>query len=273
MAGNQTMTRSLARLFALLIPLLAYLVLPAAASAHNTSVTRIDITIQKDSLSVTVNLNQADLLQHVLNRPHDQGRFNDAAELEDAAPAILKYVVDHLPATADGKPVSPPTPSRWPPEHVGLTRTDANGLELPAAIPITLQYALPPGARHVQLQPKLFVGNNFTALFDVSVYPDSTSKPITTVVDKHEPVEIEMPTGPPAVAGAPETEPAPIGFAATFIKYLGLGVNHILGYHDDTLFGARIVVFDKCSHMPMMEYPERFNTLVTDFLQGKNVGD
>ena len=36
---------------------------------------------------------------------------------------------------------------------------------------------------------------------------------------------------------------------------------------------ARIVVFDKCSHMPMMEYPERFNTLVTDFLQGKTVGD
>lgn len=36
---------------------------------------------------------------------------------------------------------------------------------------------------------------------------------------------------------------------------------------------ARIVVFEKCSHMPMMEYPERFNATLKDFLQGKTVGD
>lgn len=36
---------------------------------------------------------------------------------------------------------------------------------------------------------------------------------------------------------------------------------------------ARIVIFEKCGHLPGMEHPERFNRLVGDFLAGKTVGE
>jgi pimeloyl-ACP methyl ester carboxylesterase len=30
--------------------------------------------------------------------------------------------------------------------------------------------------------------------------------------------------------------------------------------------GARLELFDKCGHMPMLEHPEKFNRLVLEFL-------
>jgi len=33
--------------------------------------------------------------------------------------------------------------------------------------------------------------------------------------------------------------------------------------------GARLELFDRCGHMPMLEYPDRFNKLVLDFLAGR----
>ncbi len=32
--------------------------------------------------------------------------------------------------------------------------------------------------------------------------------------------------------------------------------------------GARVHIFDRCGHMPQMEYPAEFNTLVREFLAG-----
>lgn len=34
----------------------------------------------------------------------------------------------------------------------------------------------------------------------------------------------------------------------------------------EKIFGARLEIFDRCGHMPMFEYPEKFNKLVLDFL-------
>jgi 4,5:9,10-diseco-3-hydroxy-5,9,17-trioxoandrosta-1(10),2-diene-4-oate hydrolase len=31
---------------------------------------------------------------------------------------------------------------------------------------------------------------------------------------------------------------------------------------------ARLVIFERCGHLPYMEYPERFNTVVTGFMTG-----
>ena len=33
--------------------------------------------------------------------------------------------------------------------------------------------------------------------------------------------------------------------------------------------GARLHIWEKCGHMPMFEYPDKFNTLVLDFLSGR----
>ena len=33
--------------------------------------------------------------------------------------------------------------------------------------------------------------------------------------------------------------------------------------------GARLELFDRCGHMPMFEHPDKFNTLVLDFLAGR----
>jgi 2-hydroxy-6-oxonona-2,4-dienedioate hydrolase len=36
---------------------------------------------------------------------------------------------------------------------------------------------------------------------------------------------------------------------------------------------ARLVVIDNCGHLPCMEHPQQFNTLVGDFLSGETVGE
>jgi pimeloyl-ACP methyl ester carboxylesterase len=36
----------------------------------------------------------------------------------------------------------------------------------------------------------------------------------------------------------------------------------------DNIPGARLELFDRCGHMPMFEYPDKFNRLVLDFLAG-----
>src|SRR5665213_1194293 len=75
----------------ILIVLLALIQSPAFA--HNSSVTPIDVKVERQSVAVTLSLNQADLLEHVLNAAHGPGRFADRQEYEDAAPALLSYVI------------------------------------------------------------------------------------------------------------------------------------------------------------------------------------
>ncbi len=144
---------------------------PSLTLAHNTSVTHIEMKVDGANLTVSLGLNQSDLLEHALQVEHSSGHFADRRDLEDAAPAILKYVSDGLLVTADGKPLSAPTAIDWPPQHAELTHIDAGGLEVPSAIPMTLRYALPGGAKHIELTPRLFSAPNFAAIFDVSVYP------------------------------------------------------------------------------------------------------
>jgi hypothetical protein len=244
------MTSRLRPLLVLCLTLLAVLVFVVPVQAHNTSVTRIDIKVEKDSLKITLNLNQSDLLEHVLNRPHDQGRFTDKTELDDAAPKVLSYVIEHMPVTADGKALSTPTTVDWPVQHLEMTRVDSNGMTAPATIPMTLRYSLPAGAHRIEVNPQMFTGSNFAAFFDVSVYQGG-AKPSVTVVDKRQAVVIEIPAAGTEKTGVTESDQAPesAGFVSTFTRYVGLGFNHILGFHDDVLWGCHIIVFDGLDHI------------------------
>ena len=37
--------------------------------------------------------------------------------------------------------------------------------------------------------------------------------------------------------------------------------------------GSRLVVWDDTGHCPMIEHPERFDALVTDFVNGRSLGE
>ncbi|HZK82759.1 MAG TPA: HupE/UreJ family protein [Humisphaera sp.] len=211
--------------------LIAIALLAAPTFGHNTSKTRIDVNIRTNGVDVTLALNQSDLLEHVLNAPHGENRFADRTEFEDAAPKILAYVIDHFPASADGKPLAKPTAREWPPQHAELTHLDESGLETPSVIPLTLHFVLPPGASHVELQPRLFSGPNFAAIFEVSIYPGNGAAPIRTVCDKHQPIRFDLTSIPPGNVGAGGRaiiSESPPGFIATLGKFFSMGFHHII---------------------------------------------
>lgn len=198
------------------------------ALAHATSDTRIDVRTENDALVITLALNQSDMLEHVLHVAHGSGHFADRTEFEDASPAVLRYLRDGLLVVADGKPLPEPAAVDWPPQHTELTHIDAGGLEVPSAIPMTLRYALPVAARHIELTPRLFAAPNFAAIFTVNIFRAGVSKPISAVSDNHQTVAFDLTIASGGSGAQPipsESEPT---FARTIVQFLGMGFRHII---------------------------------------------
>ena len=193
--------------------------------AHTTSVTHIDVKVDRESLVVTLGLHQADLLEHVVGVTRE--KFADREELEDTAPRVLTYVLAHFLVEADGKSITGRA-ENWPAQHAELTRTDEKGIQGPSLVPMQLRYALPTGTRGVAIKPDLFTAMNFAAVFDVAVYREGV-KPLTFVVDNHQPIKFDLPTTGAVAAIASETnEETSPGFFATLLRFLAMGFHHIV---------------------------------------------
>jgi hypothetical protein len=187
--------------------LAAFALCATPAFAHHSSVTHIDAKVTGNALVVTLNLNQIDLLEHVLGVPNAPGHFADRQEYEDAAPKILDYVIDRLSVSADGKRLAAPSAPLWPVQHVVLTHVDGRGLEVSSPIPLTLNYALPAGTDRIELFPRLYTEPNFTALVAVTVDPGRGMKSITMDGDSHQSLAFTL-RGPAAVdSGSESTAP------------------------------------------------------------------
>lgn len=208
---------------ALLISMVLFVVALFAtpAIAHNTSVTHIDLKFERETLAVTIQLHQADMLEHALGASHE--KFTDRAELEDMAPQVLSYVLSKFVVQADGKALTG-TAVNWPPQYVDLKSVDTRGLETPGLIPMELRYALPAEAKTIEIKPELFAGMNFAAIFDVSIaregHPTSS-----VVVDRHRSVKVDLSA---IETSNKESDRDAQSLWATILSFVVLGFYHIV---------------------------------------------
>lgn len=227
---------------------------PAPARAHSFTVTRVELIKDDDRFDLTLWLGQQDLLQNVLGDSTGRTAFADVTELRQTGRQTGDYVQAHVEARVDGRPVAPQDRRGWPPD-VLPTADDARGAAGiaepgPPRLPMTLRFALPPGARRLTLKLSLYNHGEFVSLYDVTARQSTSAVSRTDYVRSDQELVFDLadaaladPVGtprretvvPPSTPGAPPRAAAGEAGAATpnpmgkiIRQFLVLGFTHIV---------------------------------------------
>ena len=187
-AGCLTPRRWRAALAAFL--LLALAVRPAAA--HTASLTRVDAQLTSNSLSLTFQLNQPDLLQFLNARTNDTIVLMTEAEVRTLAPRIADYVQSRIRFTLDTNAPVRGALANWPPAQLTLTREERPGEVMPAPLPLTLRWEIPPTAKQLELSLSLFDTVGFAALFEVLFHRGRDIPPVLQLVQSRQAMVIDL---------------------------------------------------------------------------------
>ena len=115
------------------LAVLAVTLLAQPAGAHTASLTRVDAVLTTNSLTLTFQLNQADLLQFLVGRTNDQTVLMTEAEVRNQATRIADYVLPRVHFALDTNPPVRGVLTNWPPSPLVLTREEKPGETLPEA--------------------------------------------------------------------------------------------------------------------------------------------
>ncbi len=222
------------RCFHLFVTLLLLLSAVPPARAHTSSLTRIHAAIVTNRLEVTFELNQADLLQVVLNAGADKVRFRTPEEFAEHTRTIAQHVIAGTRVLLDGQPAPAATTADWPPERPELTAKDAAGVLQPAVIPLTLNFPLPAAARTAELSFRLFDVGNFDATFSLHFYRSAGGDARQFLLSRGQTARVELPGGAASASStnrANENPSAPetvAGSTSGFLPFVSAGITHII---------------------------------------------
>ncbi len=207
-----------------------------SASAHTASLTRVDALLTTNSLTLTFQLNQPDLLQFLNARTNDAVVLMTAAEVRTLAPRIADYVQTRVRFALDTNAPVRGVLSNWPPTQFTLTREERPGEVVPAPLPLTLRWEIPPTAKQLELSISLFDTVGFAALFEVLFHRGQGIPPVLQLVQSRQAMVIDLdafqedsrgtppPPVPPGASGAPL---APVRGNSAW-QFIELGFTHIL---------------------------------------------
>jgi hypothetical protein len=206
------------------------------ASAHTASLTRVDAQLTTNSLTLTFQLNQPDLLQFLVGRTNDQVVLMTEAEVRSNATRIAEYVQTRIHFALDTNPPVRGVLSNWPPSPLVLTREERPGEVIPAPLPMTLRWEIPASAKEMELSFSLYSTVGFAALFEVLFHRGKDIAPVLQLVQSRQAMVIdltafqedtraaELPAGAPGKDSPP---PAPV-VRNTAAQFIELGFTHIL---------------------------------------------
>jgi len=206
------------------------------ASAHTASLTRVDAQLTTNSLTLTFQLNQPDLLQFLNARTNDAVVLMTEAEVHTLAPRIADYVQTRVQFTLDTNPPVRGVLSNWPPSPLVLTREERPGEVVPAPLPLTLRWDIPATAREMELSFSLYGTAGFAALFEVLFHRGKDIPPVLQLVQSRQAMVIDLTAfqedsrGAEAPAAVPGKESPPLAPVVrnTAAQFIELGFTHIL---------------------------------------------
>ena len=170
--------------------LLALAVRPAVA--HTASLTRVDALLTTNSLTLTFQLNQPDLLQFLHARTNDAVIQMTEAEVRTLAPRIADYVQSRTRFALDTNAPARGTLSNWPPAPLTLTLEERPGEPRPAPLPLTFRWEIPPTAKQLELSLSLFDTVGFAALFEVLFHRGQGIPPVLQFVQSRQAMVIDL---------------------------------------------------------------------------------
>ena len=180
-------------------------------------------------------MNQPDLLQVVLNEGADKLRFRTLENFGEHTHTIAEHVITATRVLIDGQPAKAETAADWPPERLELTTKDAAGVLQPAAIPLTLNFPLPAGARAMELSFRLFDVGNFDATFALHFYRPEGGDARQFLLSRGQTARINLPVaaGATTAVGAPAdareaARDSWLGIPAGFLRFVSAGIRHII---------------------------------------------
>ncbi len=137
--------RSIGIVFACFI---ATITLARSAAGHDSSGTKVHVSIASDSVRATFEPSAADILYFVLNEP-TRHEFLDNAEALAATPRVARYVQQHAELRAGAKILRAEVPN-------------------PNASPATIEWHTASDARQATLSIDLFNDPGFSAVFEIT---------------------------------------------------------------------------------------------------------
>lgn len=219
-----------------LVALLFLLADVRVASAHTASLTRVDAQLTTNSLALTFQLNQPDLLQFLGMRTNEAVVQMTEAEVRANASRIADYVQSRVRFALDTNAPVRGTLSGWPPAPLQLTVEERPGEVAPAPLPLTLRWEIPPTAKQLELSLSLFNTTGFAALFEVLFHRGKDVAPVLQLVQSRQAMVIDLDAfqedtrsaeAAPAPAGSKQSAPAPVN-GNSAAQLIELGFTHIL---------------------------------------------
>ncbi len=210
--------------------------LPQLVSAHTASLTRVDARLSTNSLTLTFQLNQPDLLQFLAGRTNDAIVLMTPEQVRALATNVADYVQSRIHFALDTNPPVRGVLSNWPPSPLVLTREERPGEIIPAPLPLTLRWDIPATAKEMELSFSLFNTVGFAALFEVLFHRGADIPPVLQLVQSRQAMVIDLTAfqedtraadAPAALPGQAASPPAPV-VRNTAAQFIELGFTHIL---------------------------------------------
>lgn len=225
--------------------LLSLLAFSTSAFGHTASITHVHVETATDSINVTYQFSQGDVLHSVVRDENGRHAFADFDQLKEAAPLICSHFLSTTSVTADGETLVGTLPADWPRERFSLTQPDALGVEQATPLSLTLCYRVPRECRQISLSMRAFESSGLPSLFVVRVQRNGVLV-LREVVEASQPVRFDFAGDTKAVAQTGDKTPAmapvaassaDVGFWATLIAFASFGFTHIIPHgYDHVLF-------------------------------------
>ena len=210
-------------------------ILSTTASAHTASLTRVDALLTTNSLTLTFQLNQPDLLQFLTTRTNDAIVLMTPEQVRLLATNVADYVQSRVHFALDTNPPVRGVLSNWPPSPLVLTREERPGEVMPAPLPLTLRWDIPASAKEMELSFSLFNTVGFAALFEVLFHRGKDIPPVLQLVQSRQAMVIDLTAfqedaraETPAVTPGKDAPPPTPVVRNTAAQFIELGFTHIL---------------------------------------------
>lgn len=206
------------------------------AAAHTASLTRVDARLTTNSLTLTFQLNQPDLLQFLAGRTNDAVVLMTPEQVRTLATNIADYVQSRIHFALDTNPPVRGVISNWPPAPLVLTREERPGEVVPAPLPLTVQWKIPARAKEMELSFSLYSTFGFAALFEVLFHRGKDVPPVLQLVQSRQAMVIDLTAfqedlrtvEQPDPAKHRDVPPAAPVVRNTAAQFTELGFKHIL---------------------------------------------
>jgi hypothetical protein len=192
------------------------------ADAHDFGITLIDVSAGEQSIELALQLNQQDILDNVLGEGGRRQRFESTEEVARWSQAISNYVRSRVRVEVDGRRLEAETPMGWPQGSFEIMGQDLKGEPIPAPIPMTLRFRLPPNSSKLVLAFTLYAEGDFLPLYQVTVRRATESWGKTDHLKAHESIVVDLQALRAGSGGRPES------LTSVVTRFVVLGLTHIL---------------------------------------------